>query len=251
MHRFYLPPPGCQGPELLLPEAESHHAMDVLRLRRGDVVMVLDGVGGEFGGEVVDAARRGVKVRVRSSRQHPPPRSQVVLVQSVLKGKAMEVVLQKAVELGATRLVPLLSEHTVPHLEARAEDKRARWQFTVQQALKQSGNPWLPVVDVPADLPTCLQMLKSTDLSLMADLAEGSKHPRFWFDEWRQTHQRVPESIALWIGPEGDFTAEERESMLAHWIRPITLGPWVLRSETAAFYCLSVVSYELQFPASV
>jgi 16S rRNA (uracil1498-N3)-methyltransferase len=249
MHRFLLPPEACLEPELLLPEDESHHATDVLRLRRGDEVSVLDGSGGEYCCVVVDARRQSMRVEVRSSRKHPRPEP-LVLVQALLKGKAMDLVLQKAVELGVTRLMPLLAERSIPHPENYASDKSARWQSIINQALKQCGNPWKPQLDTPLTLRECLDQLRGIDLNLLADLSPGSGHPRAWFEAWRQAHPKQPPSVAAWIGPEGDFTSDERVQVLAHHGCPITLGPRVLRSETAALYCLSVAQYERRAPAS-
>lgn len=245
MHRFFLPPTACQGPELALSEDESHHAMDVLRVRRGDEVIVMNGAGGEHRCVITELQRGRLRVAVVSSQQHPTP-SPLILVQSILKGKAMETVLQKAAELGATRVIPLLAERTVPHLDDRTHGKSGRWRSTLQQALKQCGNPWMPILDPPLALPDCLNALKTIDLSLLADLSPNSRHPRAWFDAWRQEHPSLLPSVAVWIGPEGDFTPSERAQILAHRGCSITLGPWVLRSETAALYCLSVICYELQ-----
>jgi 16S rRNA (uracil1498-N3)-methyltransferase len=84
------------------------------------------------------------------------------------------------------------------------------------------------------------------DLPLIASLQPGSRHPREYFDEFRQRHGRLPASACVWVGPEGDFTLEEVEAVTKSGALPITLGPLVLRADTAAVYCLSILSYELQ-----
>jgi len=247
MHRFYLPPSACTGELLRLSERESHHAVDVLRLRAGDAVLVLDGAGHELDSEILDPSRRGVTLRVTGRRTPPAPPCAVTLLQAVPKGKAMETILQKATELGARRIVPLLTEHCTVQLDAQqAADKRAKYEQTVIEALKQSGVPWLPQVDTPVPLKAFLARGERFDLALVGSLRAESSHPRRWFDEFTTAHGAAPASVALWVGPEGDFTGAELEAIVASGARPVTLGPQVLRSETAAIYLLSIAAYEAQ-----
>jgi 16S rRNA (uracil1498-N3)-methyltransferase len=246
MHRFYLPPALCLGTELTLAGPEAHHATDVLRLRRGDHVTVLNGAGDEFACEIIEEARRLMRLRVMHSRHSPPTPWQITLAQAVPKGKAMEWLLQKATELGVSRIVPLLTERTVPQLGGQAEGKLAKWQAITQEALKQCGLPWLPQLEAPMDLRVFLDRNERFDLSLVAALQPNCPHARAVFDNFQQAHQHPPARICVWIGPEGDFTPQELDRILRAGAQAITLGPQVLRSETAALYCLSVLSYELQ-----
>src|SRR5262245_13579757 len=106
MHRFYLPPENCRQPVLELTGVEAHHAVDVLRLRRGDRVTVLDGAGGEFTCELDSVDRNKVWLRVVETRKAAPPVCAIILLQAVPKGKLFETIIQKAVELGASQVVP-------------------------------------------------------------------------------------------------------------------------------------------------
>lgn len=246
LRRFYLPPEHCQGERLILGEREAHHARHVLRLRPGDRVLVLDGAGKEFACEVQESEREDVHLRVMEKRSFPPPPCRVTLVQAVPKGKLIEAIIEKATELGAWRIVPLLSERVVVRIEAaEAAHKAAKWQLAAIEAIKQCGSPWLPQIQAPLTPEQFLAQRQNCELSLVASLQPGSRHPREYFRAFQQTHARPPQTVSVWIGPEGDFTPAELQAIQAAGAAPITLGPRVLRAETAAIYCLSVLNYEL------
>src|SRR5262249_5094374 len=128
MHRFYLPPENCRQPVLELTGGEAHHAVDVLRLRRGDRVTVLDGAGGECTCDWHSVARKRVGPGVGDAQNAAPPVCAIILLQAVPKGKLFETIIQKAVELGASQVVPLLTTRVVRHLEAKeAERVQQKW----------------------------------------------------------------------------------------------------------------------------
>jgi 16S rRNA (uracil1498-N3)-methyltransferase len=247
MHRFYLPSERCQEPALFLTGREAHHARHVLRLQRGERVTVLDGAGQEFVCAVQDYDRDKARLVVSERRQHPPPPGQITLLQALPKGRIMEAIIQKATELGASRIVPVLSERVVAQLdEDDADRKTAKWRLTAIEAIKQCGNPWLPRVEPPITPSQYLARNDSCELPLIASLQTGSCPAREYFRDFHTRHGRMPGSVCVWVGPEGDFTPAETEAIKSHGSLPITLGPLILRSETAAIYCLSVLSYELQ-----
>lgn len=225
---------------------EAHHALRVLRLRPGDPVVVLDGAGREYHTEVVELGQSTVRLRVRQQIDVPPPPCQLTLLQAIPKGKLLDSILQKATELGAARVVPLVTERVVTRLDdERSEHKLERWQKVVVEAAKQSGAAWMPRVDPPCSPAGFLARQEPFDLTLIASLQPGSRHPRECFEAWKRQHGGEPRSVCIWVGPEGDFTAEEVAAAEAAGALPITLGRLVLRVETAATYCLSIVNYEL------
>ncbi|HWI59957.1 MAG TPA: 16S rRNA (uracil(1498)-N(3))-methyltransferase [Bacillota bacterium] len=251
MHRFYLPPEQCQQHTLVLTDGEAHHALHVLRLRRGERVTVLDGQGREFLCDVQECQRAQVSLRVEEQRSVPPLPYHITLLQAVPKGKLIDSIIQKATELGAYRVVPLLSERVVTQLDEReAAHKAEKWQGVAIEAIKQCGSAWLPRVEPPLTLQQCLARKEPFDLPLIASLQNDTKHPRDYFRAFEQAHGRKPQTLAVWIGPEGDFTPAEVQAILSAGSHPITLGRLVLRTETAAVYCLSVLNYELQSPAA-
>jgi 16S rRNA (uracil1498-N3)-methyltransferase len=246
MHRFHARPEEARGETLVLSPRESRHAVRVLRLRVGDRLAVLTGAGEECLGEVQEVRRAAVTVRVlgRERRERLPYR--ITLAQAVPKGRSMEFIIQKATELGVDRVIPVLTERTVPGFGSdTAVAKRERWVGTAIEAMKQCGLAWLPRIDAPVSLPVVLEREEQSELVLAGSLQPGAGHPRRYFDAFVGERGRMPASVTVWIGPEGDFTNVELEQILGSGAKPVTMGRQVLRSETAAMYMLSVVQYEL------
>jgi 16S rRNA (uracil1498-N3)-methyltransferase len=246
MHRFYLPPKSCAGEALRLDGREAHHALKVLRVQYGELVAVLDGVGNEFLCTVENCSRDAVTLSVSLKNFKPPPPCAVTLLVAIPKGKIIEDIIQKSVELGARRVVPVLSERVVTQLDGEnAEHKRDKWQGVAVEAIKQCGAAWLPRIEAPVTIEHFLARGEKFDLSLVGALQQERRHPREVLREFEAKQKRAPQSAAVWIGPEGDFTADELKAIQNSGAVPITLGNLVLRVETAAVYCLSVLNYEL------
>jgi len=247
MRRFYLAPSAAREDRLRLSPTEAHHALHVVRVRAGERVVVMDGLGHELLCEVAAAGRHSVELVVRQRTAWPRLPLQITLVQAITKAKSMDLIVQKATELGLARLVPILSERSVPRPSA---DDPARlvekWRAIAIDALKQCGTPWLPEIDPPLTLSAFLARRPQFPLMLLASLERGSPHPREILRAAGGEGGKPPNEIAVWIGPEGDFTPDELQAVRSAGAQPITLGPLVLRSDTAAVYCLSFLSYELQ-----
>jgi 16S rRNA (uracil1498-N3)-methyltransferase len=247
MHRFHLPPAECQASTLVLSGREAHHGLHVLRLRPSERVVVLDGAGHEFLCEACEFTRDTIRLAVVQRHDLPPLPYQITLLQAIPKGKSFDAIIQKATELGAARIVPLLSERVVSHLEGeQADHKVEKWHQLAVEAIKQCGSAWLPEIDAPLTPKAFLERGEVYDLPLVASLQTDGRHPREWFDRFVAEKGRVPRRVSIWVGPEGDYTPAELNAVKAAGALPITLGRLVLRSETAAVYCLSVLSYELQ-----
>jgi 16S rRNA (uracil1498-N3)-methyltransferase len=247
MNRFYLPPGHCSGDILRLDGREAHHALHVLRLKRGELITVLDGVGNEFLCAVKNSSREAVTLSVSLKNFTPPPPCSITLLQAVPKGKIIESIIQKAVELGARRIVPLLTERVVTHLdEEDTADKCKKWQQVAIESIKQCGAAWLPKIEMPMTIEQYFARKEKFDLSLVGSLQSDRRHPRECFQEFQAKHKRLPQSVGVWIGPEGDFTLDELKAIQTSGALPISLGQLVLRVETAAIYCLSILNYELQ-----
>lgn len=247
MHRFHLPPAECRNDVLRLTGGEAHHAVRVLRVQQGDSVTVLDGAGRELRCTVAAVGKHEVSLSVVESKSHPRPPFQITLLVAIPKGRIIEAIIEKATELGAHRIVPLLTERVATRLEeAAAAEKGSKWRQVAVEAIKQCGAAWLPEVETPVSLRDYLRRNETFDLALVGALQGEARHPRDYFRAHEAITRQRPGCIALWIGPEGDFTREELDLILATGAKPITLGPLVLRVETAAIYCLSVVNYELR-----
>jgi 16S rRNA (uracil1498-N3)-methyltransferase len=251
MHRFYLPPKNCAGNSLRLDGREAHHALKVLRVKYGELVAVLDGVGNEFLCTVENCSRDAVTLSVSLKNFIPAPPCSITLLQAVPKGKIIENIIQKSVELGAHRIVPILSERVVTQLDGESgELKREKWRQVAVEAIKQCGAAWLPKIEAPVTIEQFLARKETFDLSLVGSLQKERLHPREIFREFEKQNGCLPQSAGVWIGPEGDFTVDELKTIQNSGAQPVSLGRLVLRVETAAVYCLSILNYELNRQAA-
>ncbi len=244
VHRFLIPPAAARLELVTLAGDEAHHASRVVRVQAGETVTLLDGAGTELTGEVRSVDRRAVTICVTGRREHPRPAAQVTLIQAIAKGAAMEGLVHRAVELGCARLVPLLAERSVSRPED-AEAKRAKWQAIADEACKQSGNPWQLTVELPLAPSVWLNRRDFPELLLVASLAEAPTSVRRRFEEFCDTNGRSPHGVGLLIGPEGDFSTAEYAMFREAGARAVSLGPLVLRVETAAMVLLGLVGQEL------
>ncbi|MCG3146786.1 MAG: Ribosomal RNA small subunit methyltransferase E [Verrucomicrobiae bacterium] len=230
MHRFYLP--NFQQPALST--AETHHATHVLRLKSGDIVNVFDGRGHEAQCRFNEAG----KLTILQQTQTLPLPCRITLAQAVPK-KNMDLIVEKATELGVATIIPLLSERTIVRLDENA-GKLDRWREIALESCKQCGNNWLPVIEPPRKVPAFLAGTGASDLKLIASLQPGAQPLKTILGPTR------PRSVLILIGPEGDFTPAEISSAKNAGCLPLSLGPLVLRAETAAIYTLSILHHELQ-----
>ena len=243
MSRFYILPHAWHTERLTLDPGESHHAMDVLRLKKGDRASAFNGEGAEATCEIAEAKAGQVTLRVLQISKSKPLACAITLGQAVPKGKNMDLIVEKAVELGASAIAPLLSERTV--VKAAAEEavrKRDKWQRVAIEAAKQCGQNWLPQVTRPQTPKDYFATGERYDLMLIASLQPGALPVKTVLAECGPAK---PKRVLILVGPEGDFTPAEIALARSHGCRPITLGPIILRTETAAIYCLSVLGHEL------
>jgi 16S rRNA (uracil1498-N3)-methyltransferase len=246
MHRFHIAPEDWRSDSPVVTGSEAHHCRNVLRLSVGDKVVLFDGRGRELTAEITASDPSQISLRKLHEAQTPPLRCRITLGQAIPKGKNMDLIVQKAVEIGAAEIAPILSDRTVVRLdEESAASKQAKWKTVAIEAAKQCGQNWLPQVETPQSLPQFFQQHRRFDLQLIGSLQSDAVHLKKILAEYSAEHGDRPTSVLMLVGPEGDFTPAELSLARSHGCRPITLGPIVLRVETASIYCLSVLSYEL------
>ena len=225
--RFYIPVALAAQTSLALPEAAAHHAARVLRLRGGDAVTLFDGSGGEYAARITAIGKHDVTVAI--GRHDPVERESplaVTLVQALSSGERMDLTVQKAVELGVHRIVPVESERGVVRLKGeRAARRVAHWQQVAVSACEQCGRNRIPGVE--AILP------------LAAWLAAESRAAPRWLllpgaDTALRDLPRPSGPVELLVGPEGGLTDAEADAAQRAGYRPVRRGPRVLRTETAA-----------------
>ena len=245
--RAYCQPTERDPAEIRLSPEESHHLVTVNRCGRGDPVVAFDGHGKEWVTECTDASKHAAVLRVRESRQARPLPHEITLGQALPKGSTMDDIVRQATEVGAARIVPLLSERTQVHLDGARQDKKVeKWRTAAIEAAKQCGNPWLPEIAPVQKFADFITSAKDYDLKLVASLHAGTTNLKAALAHYRAKHAAAPRKVLWLVGPEGDFSPAEMTAALTAGFQPITLGPLVLRSDTAAVYALSILSHELQ-----
>jgi 16S rRNA (uracil1498-N3)-methyltransferase len=244
-----LPPAGADL--LALPAAETHHLVNVNRARVGDPVAAFDGTGLEWTCvlERVDGRKTAV-LRVVSASRRAAPRCALTLGQGLPKGGTMDDIVRQATELGAAVVAPLATARSELHLDPdRAEKKIEKWRIAAIEAAKQCGNPFLPRIDPVQSLAAFLASApaREAELRLVASLHPGARSLRETLADFRAAHEgRAPRSAACLIGPEGDLTGDEVAAALSNGWTPVSLGPLVLRCDTAAAYALSALRCETE-----
>ena len=245
--RAFCSPTESAPAEIRLSPEESHHLVVVNRCMRGDPVVAFDGHGHEWLTECIDPAKSATVLKVKSARPTAVRKFSITLAQSMPKGSTMDDIVRQATEIGATRVVPLLSERTQVHLDGERADKKVeKWRTGAIEAAKQCGNSWLPEIAPIAKFDAFIANARDYDLKLVASLHAGTTTLKHALATYTARQGHAPRSAVWLVGPEGDFSPAEMTAAITAGFAPVTLGPLVLRSDTAAIYALSILSNELQ-----
>ncbi len=245
--RAFCAPPTAEPQELTLSADESHHLVAVNRAHVGDTVVAFDGKGTEWICELANDKKNAAVLKVRFRQKAKPLPYEITLGQALPKGPSMDAIVRKATELGAAYIAPLESERTQVHLDGERSDKKIeKWQTAALEAAKQCGNPFLPAITRVQKAAVFMETAAGYDLKLIASLQPGAKSLKSVLAAFHSAQGRAPKKVLWLVGPEGDFTPAELSQAKSSGFEAITLGPLVLRCETAAVYALSVLSYELQ-----
>jgi 16S rRNA (uracil1498-N3)-methyltransferase len=219
------------GQTVALDQDESHHLFTVLRGGRDLVLNLTDGHGRRYTARSAGKQGRIAQVEILTVTADPSERAQPQLELScaVVKGKRFEWALEKAVELGAHRITPLITEHGV--IEP-GSGRRQRWLTIMKSALKQCGRCWLPLLNEPIPLDEALR--RSGGLTLFGAVPGEVPETRPWLSLLNPPPQPMAENLTMFIGPEGGWSAQELALLIGRGAVPVELGPHVMRTETAA-----------------
>ncbi len=241
MKRYYSP----SLDRGLLDAEQSHHCSHVNRQVVGDLFSVFDGHGTEAKARITELAREQVRFEVLAKASTPRPAHPVWLAQAMTKAKSMDLIIQKATELGVSELAPLQSDHSVAQVDDEKVEARVdNWQMLTIEAAKQCGQNWLPIDHTPRAVKDFVTELPRGAVKLIASLQNEARPLKSVLRE-QLTGLKAGTPIVIMIGPEGDFTPAEIGQARTAGFAPVSLGRIILRAETAAFFALSAVAYEL------
>jgi len=242
MSRFYVPRENVGERQIRIDGREAHHILDVMRMKEGDEVVVFDGTGNEYTGFIKDADPKAGELAVEVVKTRKPQAGsmpEVTVAQAIPKKSKMDHIVEKATELGASAIIPLITERTIVRPDKESCRKKVlRWRAISVEASKQCGRADVPRVTGIKDFSEAVKEANCYDLVLLACLGGDTvsiKDSLAGFTTGK---------VLVFIGPEGDFTPEERRAADRDNCRFISLGSRVLKSDTAALFVLSVLNYE-------
>lgn len=245
MYQFFVEPEQIRGREILIQGSDVNHIKNVLRMRVGEELSVSNGVDGrEYRCHITEFAEDAVHCELRFIKEDGPELpSRIYLLQGLPKADKMDLIIQKAVELGAYEIVPVAAHRSVVKLdEKKAAAKVSRWQAIAEAAAKQSRRGVIPRVQQVMDWERALDYVKDLPVKLIPyELAEDMGRTREVLE-----NLEPEQDIAVFIGPEGGFEEKEVASAVAAGAVPITLGRRILRTETAGMTVLSWLMYRLE-----
>lgn len=243
MHRFLFAPEHLMDNGVWLDEEESHHLLRVVRLSVGDSVVAFDGHGHEYTGQVVEVTKRAVRLgNLRATKEARESAIKIWLLQGVAKGEKMDWIVQKATELGVSRITPIITERTIVKLDGtKGLERQDRWQKIAREASKQSRRTVVPFVEFPKAWRSVLeQWPQEVPLLIPWEESKGVG--------LRVALNRLPKpamTVGLAIGPEGGFSQQEVAAAEELGGIPVSLGPRILRTETAGISTIAAIMYEL------
>ena len=237
--RFHLSAAAWASPHLTLTHDEAQHCSRVMRKKPGDTIEIFDGAGRVAVCEITQVSKSEVQAQITSETRVEPFQTAIHLLPALIKAEPFEWMLEKAVELGAASVQPVITERTIVHLDAaQTEKKLAKWRRHMIESAKQCHTPFVPELKAPIAFAARLKV--QADMKLIPALSEHTRTLK------QALPASKPSSVAVLIGPEGDFTTEEEAQAFSEGFVPITLGALVLRAETAAIATLAILGHELR-----
>ena len=242
-HHFFIEPEQIRENTALLTGSDVNHIKNVLRMRAGEEIVLSDG-SMQYNCCITSLEPDRVIVSIQSAqKEEREPAVDFTLYQGIPKGERMELLIQKSVELGVRRIVPVMMERTIVRLDGKkAGQKRIRWQAVAENAARQSGRGIIPQVEEAAEYSRVLAEARELDHFFLAyELAEGMSGTREAF-----SRIKPGEKVGILIGPEGGISHDEASAATAHGAVTISLGRRILRTETAGPAVLAMLNYVLE-----
>jgi 16S rRNA (uracil1498-N3)-methyltransferase len=240
---FFLPPPAVTPPTVTIMGELLAHLRDSLRIKVGETILVADGDDRRYRAEITAITKQSMTGRITGVIHRPSQRApSLTLGQALLKGEKMDWVIQKTTELGVQTIIPVQSRQSIVQLKAdRVEAQTARWKRIALEAAQQSEQWRAPTIASPRSLSSCMTQIPAPSLTLM--LAERRDRISTLASIELPTSGQT--SILVLVGPEGGWTREEVSTAEGAGCIPITLGPKMLRAETAAITAIGILQHRL------
>lgn len=232
------------GDEIVISGEEAHHISRVLRYRPGDVIRISDGKSVESLGVILDIDTWGTKIKLRIVERNKPEGAKlfITLLQGLPKGEKLDWIIQKCTEIGIHKLIPIITQRTVVNIApSKLEHRKMRWTKIAKEAAKQSMRIDIPEVGELSTFDASLREIRNHQLSIIPWEQEKAISLKKIIRDFSGSITKV----AVFIGPEGGFSADEVEKAKELGAVPVSLGPRILRTETAAIAVCSMLMYEL------
>jgi len=242
-NRFYIKQTPPRSSTVLIYGEEHHHLSKVARIKPKEKVWLFDEQGTNYLARVEEIEKDRTRLSILKEREKEEPKAKITLAQALIKAKKMELILQKATELGLTTFIPVIAARSIVKIEKKIVTRLERWQKISREATKQSGRSIIPDILPPQHLGRLVE--------------ERSEERKFFLCENRGHYLKdillqdldspqkdnQPFSVIVLAGPEGGWTAEEESLILRHGYEAVSLGKYILKSETAAISSLAIVSH--------
>ncbi|MBN2564368.1 MAG: 16S rRNA (uracil(1498)-N(3))-methyltransferase [Candidatus Eisenbacteria bacterium] len=238
---FRVPPGSLDGASVVVDGAEGHHAVDVVRVRGGDVIRLIDGQGAEALARVENAARGGATASLLEVRSYEPSDGiRLTVCQALLKGRSFDEVVRRCAEIGVAAIVPLVTERAIARLpEGSLECRKSRWEAVALAAVKQARGVFVPRVGDPVSVNDVVDMIGESELSLVAWEEEGEA------GLFQVLERSKAKRILLIVGPEGGLTRSEVDLLAGAGALAVSAGRRILRADWAAAAIAAMLSHQL------
>lgn len=241
MRRFFVKSGDIEGDHVYIDGKDAHHILNVLRLCRGEKIIISDGTN-EYLTIIEELLNNKIRLEILENINTNSESSiNITLFQGLPKADKMELIIQKCTELGVKSFIPVSTKYSVVNIDEKNREKKIyRWQKISYEASKQSGRVIVPDVYMPVAFKEAVERIAEYDLCLILyekEKSTGLKDVLTGLEDVR--------NIAIFIGPEGGFSEEEIMLAMEYGARPVTLGPRILRTETAGIVACSIIMYEL------
>lgn len=242
MPKYFTEPENIKDGFIEISSDEAKHILNVMRMETGDTLTICDGQSNDYLCRICETGKNYLKAKIEETRKsESEPKTKITLYQGLPKSDKMELIIQKCVEIGICRIVPVITERAVVKIEkgAKEDKKTERWQKISESAAKQSGRGIIPTVERPMKFKDAIEEAVKNGEAIIPYENEKDRGLKEFVKNSKE------ENIGIFIGPEGGFDTKEIEFAIEKGVMSVTLGKRILRTETAGIVTSAIVLYEL------